>query len=627
VGRAPFLLIPLTLAANYPPVISSPEIAQRSVQIQIDDAGGSNWRTWCGGLLVAARDPSSELQVLTASHCVTDLAGEQHRRARMRVLRADGESVFTPDQVAALASGRQPRAIVMDYAFISLARTIAGSTGVPLDIRPRALEPREPVFVRSAYGEHVCRVAYTCGTQIELNSCDPAIVPGVSGSSAWVVRGGRPLVGGVITQGEPLVRTATMTSYTAVLAKSSFLVADPRVRDHDLARSAFVARYLGKAGYRLPRDANAPHCQASAESLLMATALPVRDTHMFVGAAFGPSGELTSWDRSQHQLCDVLPDQPPVCTYVDLADHGRESIRGVTFLSGQDYLLRFDHGGALVVRRNSGGVGWTILRSVAATSDPASKPSMPLKSLTNAVEGGFATSVGELILFGEGGLCVVEGSSCRLVVRPGAHPRGDSSFTVRSAFEASPGRIIAVGRDFGGQDKPRCVIYERTTSGWSLTRFCGGLDLQLHGLNAAIPLRDGALIFSSSGAALFVGPSLVAKRLAVTGLLMTPIGAPQEFDDAVRVAGWIVPGKIVAIAGSDGAVHVLKVETDAQGLPALRTDRCVWKSDLGLWLLAMDVQPDRAAIVSQGGELNYLSWKGPKTLERFFDKPFDGQCS
>jgi hypothetical protein len=41
----------------------------------------------------------------------------------------------------------------------------------------------------------------------------------------------------------------------------------------------------------------------------------------------------------------------------------------------------------------------------------------------------------------------------------------------------------------------------------------------------------------------------------------------------------------------------------------------------------MDVQPDRAAIVSQGGELNYLSWKGPKTLERFFDKPFDGQCS
>ena len=609
----------------------SPQIAQRYVQIQIDDAGGSAWTPWCGGLLVGARDPQSELQVLTASHCVTELAGELHRRASLRFLHAGAETVFAPAQVVALAAratgGGQARALAMDYAFIPLGGTAAGSTGLPLDLRPRALGRGEPVFVRSSFGEHVCHITYTCGTQVELSRCNVPISRGVSGSPAWVVRDGRPLVGGLITQGEPLVRTATITSYTAVLAKSSFLFADPSIRDHDKARSAFVHRYLGKIGYRLPRDREAPHCQASSESLLTSERLPIGDPHMFVGAAFGPSGELISWDSSLHQLCNVPPGSAPTCGPVDIKSHGREGVRGVTWLTGQDYLLRFDKGGALVVHNGPGGVGWTVVRSVAASDDPASFQGTSLHSLTNEVEGGFLTSAGELVLFGEGGLCVAEGSGCRLVVRPGPHPRGDAAFTVRSAFEMAPGRILAVGRDFGGQDKPRCVIYERSPSGWSLTRFCGGLDLELRGLNAVMPLRDGALVFSSSGAALFVGPSLIARRLPVSGLLLTPIGAPNEFDDAIRAAGWIVPGKIAAIAGSDGAVHVMNVESDAMGVSGLRTDRCVWKSDLGLWLLAMDVRSDRAAVVSQAGELNHLSWNGPATIKRFFNKPFDGQCT
>lgn len=630
-ARAAILLALVGLGAAPSSAFKSLQIAQRYVRIEIDDAGGSGWTPWCGGLLVGARDPQSELQVLTASHCVTDLAGDLHRRASLRFLRAGGETVFAPTQVAALAAratgGGQARALAMDYAFIPLSGTKAGSTGLPLDLRPRALGPGEPVFVQSAYGKHVCRITYTCGTQVELNRCDIPISRGVSGSPAWVVRDGRPLVAGLITQGEPLVRTATMTSYTAVLGKSSFLVADPFIRDHDIARSAFVNRYLGKTGYRLPRDREAPHCQASSESLLTSERLPIGNLHVFVGAAFGPSGELISWDSSLHQLCEAPAGSTPACGPVDTKGHEREGVRGVTWLTGQDYLLRFDSGGALIVRRGQGSTGWTVVRSVAAKQDPASPQGAPLQAITNEVEGGFVTSAGELVLFGEGGLCVAEGTGCRLVVRAGQHPRGDATFTVRSAFEMSPGKIFAVGRDFGGQEKPRCVIYERSPSGWSLTRFCGGLGLELRGLNAAMPLRDGALVFSSSGAALFVGPSLVAKRLPVSGLLLTPIGAPSEFDDAIRAAGWIVPGEIAAIAGSDGAVHVMKVESDATGVSGLRTDRCVWKSDLGLWLLAMDVRADRAAVVSQAGELNHLSWNNHTALERFFSKPFDGQCT
>lgn len=630
-GRAALLAALSALAAAGPAAFKSPAIDERSVSIEIDDAGGVDWRPWCGGLLAGARGPSSDLQVLTASHCVTDLAKPKHGRASLKVVHARGEDVMTTAEVQALVgscgSDGQARALAMDYAFIPLHGTPAGDAGLAPDLRPRALAHDEPVLVHSGGGEHVCHVTSACGTQVELGSCNPAIVPGVSGSPAWVARNGRPLVAGIVTQAEPNVRTATMTSYTAILAKSSFLVADPLIRDHDQARSAFVNRYLGKIGYRLPRDLTAPHCQASSESLLTATSLPASDAHMFVGAAFGAGDDVVAWDRRGHRLCSAAAGRAPSCSRVDVAGHADEGVRGVTWLAGLDYLLRFDKGGALVVRRTVEPNGWKTVRSITAAHDPATTPQAPVRAITNQVEGGFTTTAGDLVLFGEGGLCVVEGTACRLALRPGLGPRDDAAFTVRSAFESSPNRIIAVGRDFGGQDKPRCAIYERTPAGWSLTHFCGGLDPQLRGLNAAIPLGHGALIFSSSGAALVLGQSLVARRIPVAGLLLTPIGASREFDEAVRAAGWIVPGRIAAIAGSDGAVHVLRFEIDARGVPTLRTDRCVWKSDLGLWLLAMDVRADRAAVVSQGGELNHVAWNGAATLDRFFARPFNGQCT
>lgn len=598
---------------------------RRFVRFEIDRNGTGDWKPWCGGMILSGRDPHYGLKALTASHCLYELGGAEYARSSLRAKLPDGTTV----SLDRAGLGRLPvtgglaqreQAVVMDFAFVDLGSLQAGrEPGVPPDLRPLALYPDMPVTVVSSFGVHACHVANPCGTQFDLQRCDAPIVKGVSGSPVWSSQNGRPVVIGLVTKHDP----GGATSFTSVLAKNSFLMADPAFRDHDKARSDFVARFNGQRGYRLPRT-DAPFCSRSAESRIDASVLGVRDEHMFVGTAFEPDGDVLSWDRHGHQLCTLSGPQLSGCQKLDLGLLGEKEVRGVRALGGGRYLVTFGLGGAAVIARDPATKTWTVLRRIDARWDAGSQAAAYSNLITHEVNGGFYASNGDLIIFGESALCVAEGERCRLAAfRTG--DRREAEFTVRSAFEITPGRILAFGRDYPNE-KTQCMEYGLDRAIWRAVRRCRRFEEDFGGLNAALPFRGGALAFSSSGRAVAIGPDLVGRTVPINGLIGTTLGAAKGLDDSIRDARWLVPDHIAAVVGSDGGFHMMLLR-DRDGRPNLVTDRCFWRLDLGLWLMSIDVSGSKAAVVSQAGELYSLSLPASDAMDRFFASTYTGQCS
>lgn len=580
-------------------------------------------------MLVRSRDPTADLRVLTASHCIFDLADASHAHADLEIELADGskrilghDAIEVAMRGGSLSSRRQ--AVVMDFAFLPIGPSASPAVSeVPPELLPRSAVTLQSVIVDGPERRYTCHVQTACGTQIFLDRCRPAVVKGVSGSAVWTVRNGMPVVVGLITDEQHFFNRATATSYASILAKSSFLTADPRIKDHDLARTAFVDRYMGQAKYRLPEDPTSGSCRSNGQTQVDASRPAADDASLWIGAAFGASGELVSWNATRKALCAMLPGQTPQCGKVEFRGLGQQSVRGITWLADSDYLLRLSAGGALLLKHETGPSLWTTERAIDASQEmlPTSQTG---RVITNQVEGGFRTSTGDLILYGEGGTCVVSGSGCHLVKADGK-PRESAQFTARSAFEIAPGRVLAVGRDFRNGEVPQCVLLEKNDVGWRITKFCYGLPDDLRGINAALPLDGRALLFSSSGAILELDDRQRAKRIPIEGLMATPLGASNEFDDAIRTARWVQSGRLLALSGSDGAFHLVQVKGTPGRLSAA-TGRCLSKVDLGLWLVAMDVQAKRAAVVSQAGELRMLEWQ-PSKLQAFLDRPYNGTCT
>lgn len=599
---------------------------RRFIRIEIDDHGTGVWREWCGGMLVGERNPSATRKVLTAAHCLYDLGAPRYGQAALRAVLPDGE-MATLDRAALGRLGAvgglaaQGQAVVMDFAFADLGQgTSPASAGVPPDLRPLALSATTRATILSPYGVHVCRVASPCGSQFDLVGCDREITIGVSGSPVWTSWNGRPVVIGLVTKHHP----GGATSFTAVLARNSFLSANPAFSDHDMARSAFVARFAGNPNYRLPRDTEAPHCARSTRTLVSTSTLPMRDDHLFTGAAFLDDSDILSWDRRRHALC-TISDAAPTCQPVALGPLSDRLVRGVHRLSGTSILLTLGGGGAAVLERDRGTGPWNVSRRIDGGLAPGAAPGTRRTLLTHGVNGGFLASNGDLIVYGESALCAIRADRCDFARYPSGDP-ARANFTVRSAFELSPGRILAVGRDFPGE-QPQCILYGLQEGHWMSVRRCQHFDRLYGGINAALPFRDGALAFSSSGKALMIGPDLKGRHVPIEGLIGTTLGNPDEVDDSIRAARWVVRDKLVAIAGSNGAFHLLRVDERSDGL-RLVTDRCLWSTDLGLWLVSMDVRGQNAAVVSQAGELYRLRLPTVDAVDRFLSpSTYTGQCS
>lgn len=612
----------LSLLGSARPIDLPPTVEARSVVLEMDE--GKGFDRWCGGLLVQPRSPAEARRVLTASHCVFNLV--DHPRALLRARLSSGQ-IVPLDRDALLAAvgvdGLAPRsqAVAMDFIFIAIGPGDGGtSLGSPLGIRPVGLTTRDSVYIRSGIGIHLCRVVSRCGTQFDVGMCSIPVVGTVSGSPAWVRRGDQWLVAGLVTGGDSGLTSSasdvtTLTSYSAVVAKSSFLTADPAYRDYDLSRSTFAQRYLFQPSYRLPRDPNAPNCNQSRQSLIDTVDIsPIADPHVFVGVSYGADGSFVTWDRAGKRLCQIPANGTIQCARIDLTNFLKQMLRGVTPLADGVWMLRFDGGGALMLRRDGMTGAWQRVGTINAVQDIGAPPGKPDTAITGIIEGAIQTASGDLILYGESGLCVVEGAGCRLVRRPPDKDQQESHFTVRAAVEIAPGRIIAAGRDFN-PEKAQCVLYERGPSGWQLTRYCGGIDptkTAYRGINTVLPYQDGVLMFTTTGAVLRLGKDLVARRVPLTGLI-NPAGArPSAFDDSIRTARWVIRNRLLAVASSDGGFHLVALSAGGDGGLTLTTSTCLSRRDLGLWMMAMDSQADTAVTLSQSGEMFRLRWNLPK---------------
>jgi hypothetical protein len=631
VHRLALLVLSTSLASGAAVLTTArdPGVASRLAQFEISHDGGRSWtrKKWCGGLIVQARDPERGEYILTASHCLEDLGKAENSGARLRaqlgtgkLVDLDAASLRAVQPGESLTSRRQ--ALGMDFAYVALPRSRQARVGGGPDagLTPLQVHRGEKLVVFGPDRQHTCRVDWTCGSQIHLTECDQSIVEGISGSPLWASRGGKLVLAGVVTKGND-IENAAATNYSAILGKSSFLFAEPGAPSPDAAIASFVNERSLRQRYRYPRS-KGTYCQRSSSSLVELVHQTPLGQGRYVGLVSSADGQPRAYDNGARLICDLRAGRREGCRAIDTPGIRTGISRGLTKIAEGRLVARYDNGTAIeIVEADK---AWKVARVIDAASDPAGG-----YAVTNVVEDALDLN-GDLLLAGEGGVCLVEASSCRLLVQHG-RTRGEAVFLARRLVRVGAASVLALGRDTRQSSPtsakeyvPACALYVRTKNTWNLEQMCRGLGDDLRGINTGVNYKNGVLAFSSSGAAVFISPDLKTSRVAMAGLLFTYLQGVNQLDDAVRDVEWVAPGKLLAMVSSDGAFRIAKIDQTAGGRISLKSHPCTERRDLALWLTGLAVLgPGRGAVTSQAGEVFEFKWPNPEVLSRQIEAPGD----
>jgi len=232
--------------------------------------------------------------------------------------------------------------------------------------------------------------------------------------------------------------------------------------------------------------------------------------------------------------------------------------------------------------------------------------------------------VGEdIIAGGQDGACVIVAGStkCAPVCTHAGCSRGDD-WRINGLLLLGSDSILAVGSDVQGRRPiPMARWYRHETEGWRqigeigpadvLLKLANGVPNRRTGMQLKAPVEIGGRIFAfgSDGAAYEIRLNEAPKAIPIESLWRIPeLGRDRlRLEDAVRDAVMIGPTR-VAVAASDGAMHVLKFNGSA-----FIGDQALTVFDRGIWTTELALARDTLLVRSQDGNVSIVDLSGLPT--------------
>ncbi|MCT8002795.1 hypothetical protein NZL82_13015 [Sphingomonas sanguinis] len=562
--------------------------------------------------------------MFTARHCLAEIVdGHLAKGEAVYVVSSDGQQLITPDAARNLYAApfsSQSTSFQSDFVVFSIL-----DLGSPLPVlgisgRLAKASVGQKVVINRGDGKHAgCVIRDVCGSSF-FYSCSPATVEGWSGSPV-MTRGADAQLLGIHSAAAPIrgVRGEKISqgvSSQTILGRSSGLFGTSEEFGNEIARSRKYAHsWSGGCSKLAPAvRAGSPLSSRVVEREALFTAMVALSPKELLSASIKYKNAefclLTANSNWTKWRC--TPNKTPFAGRINTL----ASLSDARIAIGEALLPPRFRTTAMTQDDVAGGVsvGRILISNETPKLQIEHRVSIQLGSVyaIQAVSGG-------LLVGAENGACFLgnDDKQCTPICLSSPCTKSDE-WRVNGLVLISDDLVVAVGRDMQeGRAYPTAKWLRRFGSNWrqtagldsraSLIKLAERVPNRRAGMQFKAPVRLGTdiVVFGSDGAGYRIFPGKVPIKIPIQRLwkIETPDTRRDEVEDAVRDA-IVLKNGLLAIAASDGAVHILAPRSES--VLRLEGDQNLSVFDRGIWATELAELDGALFARTQDGNIHYI---------------------